>query len=57
MAVEPKGYVVASNEGPVWDMETGRPAAFKLLSEHTGGKIAVFEEVSGVSTYETDLAD
>jgi quercetin dioxygenase-like cupin family protein len=45
MATEPKGFVVASGEGPVWDMEVGRPAAFKLMSEATGGKIAVFEEV------------
>jgi quercetin dioxygenase-like cupin family protein len=45
MASEPKGYVVASDEGPVWDMEPGRPAAFKLLSDQTGGKIATFEEV------------
>jgi quercetin dioxygenase-like cupin family protein len=45
MADSPKGYVVASEEGPVWDMEPGRPAAFKLMSEGTGGKIAVFEEV------------
>jgi quercetin dioxygenase-like cupin family protein len=26
-------------------MEPGRPAAFKLMCEETGGKIAVFEEV------------
>lgn len=39
------GYVVAANEGPVWDMEPGRPAAFKLLSQETGGGVAVFEEV------------
>lgn len=45
MTLEPKGYVVTSVEGPVWEMEPGRPAAFKLLSEHTGGNIAVFEEV------------
>ena len=43
--MESEGYVVASAEGPIWDMEPGRPAAFKLLSEQTGGKIAVFEEV------------
>lgn len=45
MAESVKGFVVASEEGPVWDMEPGRPAAFKLLSEQTDGKIAVFEEV------------
>ena len=37
--------MVALAEGPVWDMELGRPAAFKLLSDQTSGKIAVFEEV------------
>ena len=26
-------------------MEPGRPAAFKLMCEETGGNIAVFEEV------------
>jgi quercetin dioxygenase-like cupin family protein len=40
-----EGYVVASHEGPAWDMESGRPATFKLLSNDTGGKVAVFEEV------------
>lgn len=39
------GFVVGPSEGPAWDMETGRPAIFKLLSEETGGKIAIFEEV------------
>ena len=45
VAVASKGYVVASEEGPTWDMEPGRPAAFKLMCEETGGNIAVFEEV------------
>jgi quercetin dioxygenase-like cupin family protein len=39
------GYVVAAHEGPVWDMQRGRPTVFKLLAEQTGGRIAVFEEV------------
>ena len=30
-----KGFIVASNEGPTWDMEVGRPATFKVLSDHT----------------------
>jgi quercetin dioxygenase-like cupin family protein len=37
--------MVASSEGPVWDMLPGRPVAFKLLCDRTGGNIAVFEEV------------
>src|ERR1039458_9661103 len=45
MATNARGYVVASSEGPSWDMSPGRPAIFKLLSEQTGGRIAVFEEV------------
>ena len=45
MAVISKGYVVASGEGSVWDMEPGRPTVFKLMCEETDGKIAVFEEV------------
>lgn len=39
------GFIVASNEGPTWDMEVGRPATFKVLSDHTGGKMAAFEEI------------
>ena len=29
----------------MWDMEPGRPAAFKLMCDETGGKVAAFEEV------------
>ena len=39
------GRIVGSGEGPSWDMAVGRPAIFKLLSEQTGGRIAVFEEI------------
>lgn len=42
--VDATGYVVASGAGNTWDMEPGRPAVFKLLSQDTGGSIAVFEE-------------
>ena len=38
------GYVVASHEGSVWNMQPGRPAIFELFAEQTGGRIAVFEE-------------
>jgi quercetin dioxygenase-like cupin family protein len=38
------GFIVASHEGPTWDMEVGRPATFKLLSDQTGGRMGVFEE-------------
>jgi quercetin dioxygenase-like cupin family protein len=38
--------IVSAEQGPVWQMETGdkRPMIFKLLSQHTGGSISVFEE-------------
>jgi quercetin dioxygenase-like cupin family protein len=45
MPTDPVGFIIASHEGPSWDMEVGRPAVFKLLSDQTGGRIAVFEEV------------
>jgi len=45
MTTTSSGYVVAPSEGPVWDMLPGRPVAFKLLCDQTGGSIAVFEEV------------
>jgi quercetin dioxygenase-like cupin family protein len=45
METNTPGYTVAPDQGPVWEMEVGRPATFKLLSEQTGGNVAVFEEV------------
>jgi quercetin dioxygenase-like cupin family protein len=39
-----QGYIIESHEGPTWDMRPGRPAVFKLLSDDTGGRVAVFEE-------------
>jgi quercetin dioxygenase-like cupin family protein len=45
MPPNPNGFIVASHEGPTWDMEVGRPTIFKLLSDQSGGKIAIFEEV------------
>jgi quercetin dioxygenase-like cupin family protein len=45
MTTTSNGYVVASSEGPVWDMVPGRPVSLKLLCDQTGGNIAVFEEV------------
>lgn len=44
MSSRSAGYVVAASDGAAWDMEPGRPVVFKLLSEQTGGSIAVFEE-------------
>jgi hypothetical protein len=38
-------FIVASHEGPTWDREVGRPAVFKLLSDQTEGRLAVFEEI------------
>ena len=45
METNTSGYVVPADQGPVWDMEPGRPTIFKLLSEQTGDSVAVFEEV------------
>lgn len=38
-------YKVEPEQGPVWEMEPGRPTTFKLLSEQTQGSMAVFEEI------------
>lgn len=45
METNVKSYVVAPEQGPVWEMEPGRPTTFKLLSEQTGDSVAVFEEL------------
>jgi quercetin dioxygenase-like cupin family protein len=45
MSQQRTGFIVASHQGPTWDMEAGRPATFKLLSDYTGGGIAIFEEI------------
>lgn len=45
METNTRGYIVPAAQGPVWDMEPGRPTIFKLLSEQTGESVAVFEEV------------
>jgi quercetin dioxygenase-like cupin family protein len=45
MVTVAEGCIVTSSEGPVWDMVPGRPVAFRLLCDQTGGSIAVFEEV------------
>jgi len=50
MGTNPQGYIVAPEQGPVWEMEVGRPTTFKLLSEQTGGSVAVFEEVVPVGS-------
>ena len=45
MGINTSGYIVSAEQGPVWDMEPGRPTTFKLLSEQTENSVAVFEEV------------
>lgn len=45
VATTAHGFIVTAKEGPVWDMEPGRPTTFKLLSEQTGGNFSVFEEL------------
>ncbi|HEY1451887.1 MAG TPA: cupin domain-containing protein [Roseiarcus sp.] len=50
MSSDNVGFIVASHEGPRWDMDVGRSAIFKLLSDQTGGEIAVFEEIAPPQT-------
>jgi quercetin dioxygenase-like cupin family protein len=44
------GLIVTPEQGPVWEMEAGRPTTFKLSSEETGDRVAVFEEVVPVGS-------
>jgi quercetin dioxygenase-like cupin family protein len=44
------GFIVAPHEGPTWAMDVGRSSIFKLLSDQTGGEIAVFEEIAPPQT-------
>jgi quercetin dioxygenase-like cupin family protein len=45
VAVTANSWIVSREQGPVWDMEPGRPTTFKLVSGQTGGSVSVFEEV------------
>lgn len=45
MALTAKVCIVSPEQGPVWDMEPGRPTTFKLLSDQTSGSMSVFEEL------------
>jgi quercetin dioxygenase-like cupin family protein len=40
-----QSLIVLPGQGPVWNMEAGRPTTFKLLSDQTQDSIAVFEEI------------
>jgi quercetin dioxygenase-like cupin family protein len=40
-----QSYIATPEQGSVWEMEPGRPTTFRLLSEQTGGSVAVFDEV------------
>lgn len=44
MTTSTASLIVSPGQGAVWDMEPSRAATFKLLSEQTGGSVAVFEE-------------
>jgi hypothetical protein len=44
MAATANACIVSREQGPVWDMEPGRPTTFKLVSGQTGGSVSVFEE-------------
>jgi quercetin dioxygenase-like cupin family protein len=43
--MDTQGLIIFPGQGPVWDMEAGRPTTFKLLSDQTQGSIAIFEEI------------
>jgi quercetin dioxygenase-like cupin family protein len=45
MAATVNSCIVSREQGPVWDMEPGRPTTFKLMSGQTGGNISVFQEI------------
>jgi quercetin dioxygenase-like cupin family protein len=38
-------HIVPPQQGPVWDMEPGRPTTFRLLRKQTNNSVALFEEV------------
>ena len=50
MTMEPKGFVIQSGQGPVWDRSEGRSVALKLLSGETGESIMMFEETAPPGT-------
>jgi quercetin dioxygenase-like cupin family protein len=46
MATTADGFITLPGQGSVLNMvEAGRSASFNLLSEHTGNRVVVFEEV------------
>ena len=42
---EPRGRIVTVPAVEDWQMSPGRTISYKLMSEHTGDALAVFEEV------------
>jgi quercetin dioxygenase-like cupin family protein len=48
--MDTQGLIIFPGQGPVWEMETGRPTTFKLLSDQTQGSIAIFEEIVPVGS-------
>lgn len=45
-AVKAKGRIVSATEGLNWDMSPGRTVSHKLMSEHTGDLLSIFEETA-----------
>jgi quercetin dioxygenase-like cupin family protein len=45
MATTTDSFATLPGQAPVWNMDTGREAIFKLLSAQTGNRVVVFEEV------------
>lgn len=44
MEQQAAGWIVRPDQGYIWEMEPGRVAVFKLLSEQTAETIAIFTE-------------
>lgn len=51
--MNPNGVVVASGEGPIWSMESGRKSVLKLQNGDTEQSVMMFEETAPVGTVTT----
>ena len=47
-AAKAKGRIVSATEALNWDMSPGRTVSHKLMSEHTGDLLSIFEETAPI---------
>ena len=47
-AAKAKGHIVSATEALNWDMSPGRTVSHKLMSEHTGDLLSIFEETAPI---------